>query len=80
MARFNFRIGTKLGLTAGIGVVLVGGMLANQLVGNQSVATVKHPGHLQLFQQVQCADHGQCDDAGAARRSRHCRRAFRRGD
>ena len=40
MARFNFRIGTKLGLTAGIGVVLVGGMLANQLVGNQSVATL----------------------------------------
>ena len=40
MARFNFRIGTKLGLTAGIGVVLVGGMLANQLVGSQSVATL----------------------------------------
>jgi methyl-accepting chemotaxis protein len=38
MARFNFRIGTKLGLTAGIGVVLVGGMLANQLVSNQSIA------------------------------------------
>jgi methyl-accepting chemotaxis protein len=39
MAGFNFRIGTKLGLTAGIGVVLVAGMLANQLVGNQSIAT-----------------------------------------
>ncbi len=39
MARFNFRIGTKLGLTAGIGVVLVGGMLVNQLWGNQSIAT-----------------------------------------
>jgi methyl-accepting chemotaxis protein len=38
MARFNFRIGTKLGLTAGIGVVLVGGMLASQLRGNQSIA------------------------------------------
>ena len=38
MARFNFRIGTKLGLTAGIGVVLVAGMLANQLLGNQSIA------------------------------------------
>jgi methyl-accepting chemotaxis protein len=38
MARSNFRIGTKLGLTAGIGVVLVGGMLASQLVSNQSIA------------------------------------------
>jgi methyl-accepting chemotaxis protein len=37
MAGFNFRIGTKLGLTAGIGVVLVGGMLINQIVGNQSI-------------------------------------------
>ena len=35
MAQFNFRIGTKLGLTAGIGVILVGGMLANQVLGNQ---------------------------------------------
>jgi methyl-accepting chemotaxis protein len=40
MARFNFRIGTKLGLTAGIGVILVGGMLANQLSGNQSIAAI----------------------------------------
>jgi methyl-accepting chemotaxis protein len=40
MARFNFRIGTKLGLTAGIGVILVGGMLANQVLGNQSIATL----------------------------------------
>jgi methyl-accepting chemotaxis protein len=39
MARFNFRIGTKLGLTAGIGVVLVGGMLANEMLGNQSIAS-----------------------------------------
>jgi methyl-accepting chemotaxis protein len=38
MARFNFRIGTKLGLTAAIGVVLVGGMLVNQLRGNHSIA------------------------------------------
>jgi len=38
MGRFNFRIGTKLGLTAGIGVVLVGGMLANQLYGNRLIA------------------------------------------
>ena len=39
MAQLNFRIGAKLGLTAAIGVVLVGGMLANQLYGNQSIAT-----------------------------------------
>jgi methyl-accepting chemotaxis protein len=38
MARFNFRIGTKLGLTAGIGVVLVAGMLTNEIVGNQLIA------------------------------------------
>lgn len=38
MARLNFRIGTKLGLTAGIGVLLVAGMLTNQLQGNQSIA------------------------------------------
>lgn len=38
MGRFNFRIGTKLGLTAAIGVSLVGGMLTNQLYGNQSIA------------------------------------------
>jgi methyl-accepting chemotaxis protein len=37
MAQFNFRIGTKLGLTAGLGVTLVAGMLANQLIGNQSI-------------------------------------------
>ncbi|MGY3448972.1 methyl-accepting chemotaxis protein [Bradyrhizobium sp. USDA 4353] len=38
MFGFNFKIGTKLGITAGIGVVLVAGMLANQIVGNQSIA------------------------------------------
>jgi methyl-accepting chemotaxis protein len=38
MAKFNFRIGTKLGLTAGIGVLLVGGMLTNQFLANQSIA------------------------------------------
>jgi len=39
MAQLNFRIGAKLVLTAAIGVVLVGGMLVNQLYGNQSIAT-----------------------------------------
>ena len=34
MRRFNFRIGTKLGIAAGLGVLLVGGMLVNQQVGN----------------------------------------------
>lgn len=37
MAGFNFRIGTKLGITSGISVLLVGGMLANQLIGNHVV-------------------------------------------
>ncbi|CAN5169011.1 methyl-accepting chemotaxis protein [soil metagenome] len=39
MARFKFRIVTKLGLTAGIGVLLVAGMLANEITGNESIAT-----------------------------------------
>ncbi|MEN3385688.1 MAG: hypothetical protein V7608_5732 [Hyphomicrobiales bacterium] len=34
MRKFNFRIGTKLGIAAGLGVLLVGGMLINQQVGN----------------------------------------------
>ena len=38
MAGFNFRIGTKLGITAGVSILLVGGMLASQLLGNQSIA------------------------------------------
>jgi methyl-accepting chemotaxis protein len=38
MGRFKLRIGTKLGLTAGIGIVLVGGILTNQTIGNWSIA------------------------------------------
>ena len=38
MGKLNFRIGAKLGLTAGIGVILVGGMLANEILGNQSIS------------------------------------------
>ena len=45
MARFNFRIGTKLGLTAGIGVVLVAGMLVSRLLGNQSIALLRMGRH-----------------------------------
>jgi hypothetical protein len=41
MARFNCRIGPKLGLTAGIGVVLVAGMLVSRLLGNQSIALLR---------------------------------------
>jgi methyl-accepting chemotaxis protein len=37
MAGFNIRIGTKLGITSGISVLLVGGMLVNQVIGNQMV-------------------------------------------
>jgi hypothetical protein len=37
VARFNCRIGTKLGLTAGIGV----GMLVSRLLGNQSIALLR---------------------------------------
>jgi methyl-accepting chemotaxis protein len=35
---FRFRIGTKLGIVTGISVVLVGGMLINQMLGNRSIA------------------------------------------
>lgn len=38
MASFKFRIGTKLGLTASAGVLLVSGMLGNQLVRNGQIA------------------------------------------
>src|SRR3954470_16477319 len=38
MLRLNFRIGTKLGIAAGLGVLLVAGMLGNELVGNQQIA------------------------------------------
>ncbi|WP_445488797.1 methyl-accepting chemotaxis protein [Rhodopseudomonas sp. RCAM05734] len=38
MARLNFRIGTKLGLTAGIGVLLIAGMMTNEIIGNDSIA------------------------------------------
>ncbi|MGX1167489.1 methyl-accepting chemotaxis protein [Bradyrhizobium sp. USDA 372] len=38
MGTFRFRIGTKLGIVTGISVVLVGGMLINQMLGNRSIA------------------------------------------
>ena len=37
-SRLKFRIGTKLAISAGIGIALVCGMLANQILGNASVA------------------------------------------
>src|SRR3954468_23265786 len=38
MLRLNFRIGTKLNIAAGLGVLLVAGMLGNELIGNQQIA------------------------------------------
>ena len=38
MARLNFRIGTKLAISVGVGAVLVAGMILNQQLGNSSVA------------------------------------------
>lgn len=38
MGSFRFRIGTKLGIVTGVSVVLVGGMLINQMLGNHSIA------------------------------------------
>ncbi|WP_407115969.1 methyl-accepting chemotaxis protein [Bradyrhizobium sp. LMG 9283] len=38
MGSFRFHIGTKLGIVTGVSVVLVGGMLTNQMLGNRSIA------------------------------------------
>lgn len=38
MGSFRFRIGTKLGIVTGVSVVLVCGMLTNQMLGNRSIA------------------------------------------
>src|ERR1039458_4281579 len=38
LSRLNIRIGTKLAVTVGIGVVLVAGMMLNQQVSNASLA------------------------------------------
>jgi hypothetical protein len=38
LGQFNFSIGTKLGVIAGPGVALVGGMLGKLMLGNQSIA------------------------------------------
>jgi methyl-accepting chemotaxis protein len=38
MARSGFRIGAKLAVSAGLGVLLVGGMLATQQIGDRAVA------------------------------------------
>ncbi|MBC9882807.1 chemotaxis protein [Bradyrhizobium sp. INPA01-394B] len=37
MASFKFRIGTKLGIVSVISILLVGGMLVNQALGNRSI-------------------------------------------
>jgi methyl-accepting chemotaxis protein len=39
MSKFKFRIGAKLGISAGIGVLLVGVMLTSQIIGGSSVAS-----------------------------------------
>ena len=41
----NFRIGTKLAITVGVGVVLVAGMILTQQLGNSSVAEQAERGH-----------------------------------
>ena len=38
MGSFRFRIGTKLGIVTGVSIVLVCGMLTNQMLGNRSIA------------------------------------------
>jgi methyl-accepting chemotaxis protein len=60
MRRFKFRIGTKLGLTAGIGVVLVGGMLTSQLISSEQIA------ELSRMVVINTANKGNAQAAGAA--------------
>ena len=38
MGSFGFRIGTKLGIVTGVSILLVCGMLTNQMLGNRSIA------------------------------------------
>ena len=45
LPRLNVRIGTKLAITVGVGVVLVAGMIVNQQLGNSSVARQAERGH-----------------------------------
>jgi len=47
--RLNIRIGTKLALTAGIGVLLVAGMMFNQHLSNASVAQQAEQERAQQF-------------------------------
>ena len=39
LGNLKFRIGTKLAISAGVGIVLVGCMLANQMLGNASITS-----------------------------------------
>jgi hypothetical protein len=43
MLSFNFRIGTKLGSAAGISILLVGGILTNQMLGDPTVPSRPRP-------------------------------------
>ena len=45
LPRLNVRIGTKLAITVGVGVVLVAGMIVTQQLGNSSVARQAERGH-----------------------------------
>jgi adenylyl-sulfate kinase len=60
MRRFKFRIGTKLGLTAGIGVILVGGMLTSQLISSEQIA------ELSRMVVINTANKANAQAAGAA--------------
>ena len=68
MGRFNFRIGTKLGLTAGIGVVLVGGMLTSQLISNEQIAELSRMVVINYRQQGQCPGRRRRNDTRTAGR------------
>ena len=60
MPKLNFRIGAKLGIASGIGIVLVGGMLLSQQLGNGWVTTASDLAAAQatIAYEVQAAEAG----------------------
>ena len=70
LSRLNIRIGTKLAITVGIGVVLVAGMMVNQQISNASVA---QQAELERNEQFVTADHAARRRRLAADADRHAR-------
>src|SRR5437868_2995524 len=55
-SRFKLRIGAKLAITSGLGVFLVGGMLASQMIGNGSVVRANEDALSQILMTQEVTD------------------------